>query len=368
MRVLIIEQSEDMIDVLKDALADAGFELEAATSLEEGAASALQRPFDTVIVDAGLPQDALLSFIEQIRKGSPGTSFIFTSALPYIDPRLRGEDVVAIIDKPFGLEELLLALDRAREWCKLQDERKHLLQELAQASGQLEKLRQELMEYQRLATVGRLSAGGAHEIKNLLGIINVSAHYLRKRIGESDEKVQKHLDTITRQVARCNRIVLSLMSLSKPLAGEEQKCDLRQILDEVLLLLEHQLAMHQIRVSKEYEGKIYLVKGEPNDLKHVFINLVLNAQDAMPEGGEVRVRIAQEGAWVRADVEDTGCGIPEEYLDKIFERFFTTKTGKGTGLGLAICKEIIESYGGKIEVTSKLGEGSKFSVFLPALT
>jgi len=273
---------------------------------------------------------------------------------------LNGTDV---LHKPFRGEELLRLIRRGVEIGKLLESYKELSRRLESAQRELDLLQGQLVQAQRLAAVGELGAGGAHELKNLLGIINLSAHYLRTRVGEGDEKAVKHLDTIEREVGRCNRILMNILSVAKPPTTVSEPCDLAAACDEVLGIFEHKIMLRDVRLERRYEEGTPPALVDSGELKHVVINLVLNALDAMPDGGELRVEVGPADGWVRFAVSDTGVGIPAECLPHIFEPFYTTKEAScGTGLGLSVCRRIVERAGGRIEVANQPERGTIVTV------
>ncbi|NPA48639.1 MAG: hypothetical protein GXO20_01535 [Thermodesulfobacteria bacterium] len=217
-----------------------------------------------------------------------------------------------------------------------------------------------------------MAAGIAHELNTPLGIILGYTQLLEEDL-EGQEEVYEMLKKIESQARLCKRIVKGLLKFARE---EEKKTlteiDLNQLIDEVLSLVEHTLAMDFIEVVRRYDPNLPKIKGDPEKLKQVFMNLITNAQHAIGEKGKIYIttRYDPEKGEIIAAVADTGCGIPPEIQDKIFEPFFTTKgEGKGTGLGLAVVKAILEEHGASIEFQSPvedetLGEAGKGTVFI----
>ncbi|MCX6560973.1 MAG: ATP-binding protein [Candidatus Aminicenantes bacterium] len=215
----------------------------------------------------------------------------------------------------------------------------------------------------RLATVGELAAGAAHEIRNPLTAIRSSLQYLEAK--NPDEATRKLLGAALQETARINDIVSALLAFSRPTEIVRERHDLRETLDESLNLVSFQARAKGVVARREFGAEPLFVQGDRSQLKQLFLNILLNAIQAMPGGGELRVEAAVKPVRkVLVSVIDTGEGIPEENLDRIFDPFFTTKKS-GTGLGLSICYNIVKSHGGDIEVKSRAGQGTTILIHLP---
>jgi len=214
----------------------------------------------------------------------------------------------------------------------------------------------------RLATIGELAAGAAHEIRNPLTAVRSSLQYLESKDG--DETTKKLIATALRETNRINEIVSALLSFSRPAEIVKELHDLRDTVAESLDLISFQAAGRTVAVAREFPDPLPVL-GDRSQLKQLFLNLFLNAVQAMPDGGSLRVE-ARRGNGPKAvvSVADTGEGIPEDRLDRIFDPFFTTKKN-GTGLGLSICDHIVKTHDGDIEVKSKAGRGTTIFVRLP---
>jgi signal transduction histidine kinase len=244
---------------------------------------------------------------------------------------------------------------------------------LAEAQQQLDLLRQQLMETQRLATIGTIAAVIAHEFNNLLTpIISYSQYALSS--AESDqpdmELVKKALAKAFQSADKAGKICASLLGLARgqPTLGPVRVQDL---IDQTLSVLARDPQKDGIALRIQVESGLQ-VQGDAVQLEQVLLNLLINARQAMlGRGGALTVKAARDGDVARLQIIDTGSGIPEKLMEKIFQPFFTTKgtarSGemRGTGLGLAICKEIIERHGGRIEVASQVGRGTTFTLLVP---
>jgi signal transduction histidine kinase len=215
----------------------------------------------------------------------------------------------------------------------------------------------------RLATIGELAAGAAHEIRNPLTAIRSSLQYLEAK--SADPASRKLLGAALQETARINEIVSALLAFSRPSDLLRERHDLRDALAESLDLIAIQAGRQRVGLRRDLPVGPLSVRADRAQLKQLFLNLFLNAVQAMPGGGELTVEArGQEGPKALVTVTDTGEGIPEENLDRIFDPFFTTKKG-GTGLGLSICYNIVKLHGGEIEVRSRVGQGTAIRISLP---
>jgi len=236
-------------------------------------------------------------------------------------------------------------------------------------------LERRLAQAERLSSVGLLAAGVAHEVNTPLAVISNYTQLLAKQLPADDPRAAL-VERITRQTFRASEIVGSLLNFSRGGSGRRVELDLNQVITETLALVEHPLRTAGIRVVSELADGLPAVAGDSGRLQQVFLNLILNARDAMPHGGTLRLQTQCDGERVRAAVADSGVGIPEDARDRIFDPFFTTKVpdrsrqdglASGTGLGLSVTYGIIQEHGGTIQVASEPGQGTCFYVEFPAV-
>jgi len=228
------------------------------------------------------------------------------------------------------------------------------------------RLEDQLVQNEKLTSIGLLAAGVAHEVNTPLAVISSYSQMLRKQISQEDPGY-KMLEKITKQTFRASEIVNSLLSFSRTHATEFSAVDIHQLISDTLSLLEHQLTTARIAVDYQQEGDTPVVFGNPGKLQQVFLNLFLNAKDAMSGGGELKIRVNVTDTKIEILVSDTGAGISRENVNKIYDPFFTTKTGgKGTGLGLSVSYGIVQEHSGSISVESDLGQGTSFRLEFPA--
>jgi PAS domain S-box-containing protein len=240
------------------------------------------------------------------------------------------------------------------------------LEEHLRMERQLNKTQEQLLQSEKLAAMGRLTSQIAHELNNpLYGIMN-TLELMKSEIPVGNKR-RKLLDMSLSETVRVTDMLRKMLSFSKPDQEERTPVDINTILDEILLLHEKQLWEYSIKVVHSFGSNLGKVNASKNQLRQVFLNLISNARDAMPDGGRLTVTTEGDDYFVHITVSDNGAGIREEHLDLIFETFFTTKTDsvKGVGLGLSVCYGFIKDHGGDIKVDSQVGKGTTFSISLP---
>jgi two-component system NtrC family sensor kinase len=242
------------------------------------------------------------------------------------------------------------------------------LRDRLQMERALRDTQEQLLQSEKLAAMGRLTSQIAHELNNpLYGIMN-TLELLKTEIS-ADNRRRKILEMALSETIRLSDLLRKMLSFSKPDQEERHPVDINSVLDEILLLHEKQLKENDINIAATFAEGLNLINASKNQLRQVFLNMVANARDAMPDGGTLSVVTSCDTDTVFVEVTDTGTGIREEHLDKIFDSFFTTKGEvKGVGLGLSVCYGFIKDHGGDIEVKSQVGEGTSFTISLPVHT
>ncbi len=226
----------------------------------------------------------------------------------------------------------------------------------------------QLVSSEKMASLGKLAAGIAHEINNPLGGILIYSSLMMEDLPVEDPKRQD-LGRIVQEASRCKEIVESLLEFARQTEPKMEPTDVNRAITDGLFFLENQALFHNIKIIKKLDPALPPVRGNAGQLKQVLINIIVNAAEAMHGSGTLTITSypSSDGNWVFMEFMDTGEGIPEENLTRIFEPFFTTKDiGKGTGLGLATSYGIVEDHGGKISVKSTVGQGATFTIELPA--
>ncbi|MEW6544338.1 MAG: protoglobin domain-containing protein [Nitrospirota bacterium] len=235
---------------------------------------------------------------------------------------------------------------------------------LTQKKRDLQETQEQLRQTERLAELGTLASGMAHEIGTPMNVILGRAEYLMQRTQEDATK--KGLETIVAQVERITRIMNQLLTFARRRPLERRPLDLKRTVEDCLEVVRERLGRHRIEAETRFAPSLPPVHADADHMSQVLLNLVINAVHAMPEGGTLRIGLDPAGSHVRMTVTDTGHGIPKDALPRIFDPFFTTKeVGKGTGLGLTVVHGIVQEHGGTITVESEPDRGTTFTVLLP---
>ena len=240
----------------------------------------------------------------------------------------------------------------------------HAIDEARQAytAGDVKKMEERMMHSEKLSALARISAGVAHEIGNPLTSISSYVQILREM--DHDDFTKESLDTIAKHINRIANIVMQMSSFSRTKASDIKHHDVRELVTMTLDLVKYDKRMKNIRVDIEIPGSLPQVAVDETQLIQVLMNIILNAADAMSNGGTLDIKAKELGGEVEISVADSGPGIPAEHMEKIFDPFFTTKE-KGTGLGLAVSYDIIKSYQGDIIAENIPEGGTVFKVRLP---
>ena len=232
---------------------------------------------------------------------------------------------------------------------------------------QRERMEEQMSQTEKLTSLGLLAAGVAHEVNTPLAVISNYIQMLAKQMPDGDPR-QAIIEKIVKQTFRASEIVNNLLNFSRTGGADLSDVDVNRVVEDTLSLVTHPLKAAQIQVVKNLDGRLPAVRGSANKLQQVFLNLFLNARDAMQGGGMLEIRTAAQNGSVEIEVVDTGAGIPREHIHRIFDPFFTTKSsGRGTGLGLSVTYGIIKEHAGKIDVRSTPGKGTSFHVEFPAV-
>jgi two-component system NtrC family sensor kinase len=301
-----------------------------------------------------------------VKKLTEGTREVSNGNLDYLIP-IRSGDEIGLLAQSFNrmTKDLKRARDEITEWSNT------LEAKVKEKTEELEKMQDQVVQVEKMASLGKLSLTVAHELNNpLTGILNYASlaiKHLRKGrfAAEERESTLKDLEIIRDETSRCGKIVKNLLLFSRKWDTEFTRESLHPILDSSIELVAHHFRLQQIEVVRRYVDGDDTILCDPDQLKQAFIALFINATESMDKGGTIEVsteRTEPEDGY-RVWVRDTGCGIPEEVLPRVFEPFFTTKTeAKGVGLGLSISYGVIRRHGGTIQVESEVGEGTTFMI------
>jgi two-component system NtrC family sensor kinase len=308
------------------------------------------------------------------------TNYLVKS-MAYI-PLKVGKQVIGVLlvdnkvsTKPFTESDIYLlsaladyaaiAIDKARLYETVKRFNRELERRVEERTAELQAAQQQLIQAEKLASIGQLAAGVAHEINNPIGVILGFTQLLLKKTPE-ESSLYKPLATMEREGLRCKEIVQGLLDFARQNRTRLGRVCLNDVIEAAAELMPHHTHSDLVRVVKEYDPSLPPVLGDEYKLQQVFVNLLINAYQAMPDGGELHISSLSADGQVCATISDTGAGIAADHLGRIFDPFFTTKdVGEGTGLGLSISYGLIEQHGGTIEVESEPGAGATFVVRLP---
>jgi two-component system NtrC family sensor kinase len=276
---------------------------------------------------------------------------------------VKSRDEIGFLADSFNqmTSDLKTANEKLLEWGRT------LEKKVGERTKELREAQAHLIQSEKLASLGKLAAGVAHEINNPLGGILIYSHLLLEDLNR-DSPYYENLEKIVKETTRCKDIVKGLLEFARPKDPEATSTNVNELLNKSLSFVESQSLFQNIRVEKQYSPDLPLIVADSAQLQQVFMNIILNAADAMQGEGRLTLRtsLSSGGEDLIIDFTDTGPGIKEEDMKKIFDPFFTTKeVGHGTGLGLAICYSIIRKHQGTIEVQSTFGKGATFTIVLP---
>jgi signal transduction histidine kinase len=349
-RVLVIDDEEHVREFLRAALKSAGYEAEAVGSGDEGVDLFERRPVPLVISDLRMPGRDGLEVLREVRRIRPQTVVVILTGYGSVENAvtLMREGAFGILTKPCSIQEILVTVEKGL--------RHHEL------TCQNEELQRQLDRSQRLAMIGKLAAGVAHELNSpldgVLRFVKLSIETL-----EEEHEARGWLEEARRGLDRMASIVRSLLTFSRNVVLEHEEAGLRELLTE---------AVRSIRIvlqSRDVElvlGRLPEDLTVPKGMIQVFTNVLRNAIDAVGDAGTVTTDAAVEGGDVVIRIRDDGPGIPEDIRERIFEPFFTTKeAGRGTGLGLPICARIMQRFNGGIDLRNAPGGGTIVSLRLP---
>lgn len=363
--VLIVEDNREILRAIQRTLALQKYGILTAMDGEEALSVARTHKPDLILLDVMIPKVDGLEVLTRL-KGDPSTRgimVILVTGRSSLDHRVQGLEAGAddYIPKPFHIPELLARVRSALRVKRLSDD-------LRERNRQLVDSQRTALLSKKMATIGLLASGIAHEFNNIMAGISGYAQLARK-----DPRYRETLvDVALTQTERALELTRSLSTYNRG-GGENLRSDVVKVVENALCLVAKELEQTDVRVTKEYVESPW-VNVSPGNLQEVILNLVINAIQAVEDGtGFVKVRVASasDPKGVVIEISDSGVGIPEENLERIFDPFFTTKGAlgggprSGTGLGLTVCYNIVSTHGGSIEVSSRLGSGTTFQVTLP---
>ncbi|HWS54119.1 MAG TPA: ATP-binding protein [Pyrinomonadaceae bacterium] len=376
-KVLVVDDEPSIRLTVAEFLRRAGYETVAAADF--ASASGLTDGVDVAVVDVNLPDGSGVELLDRLNRREPYVPVIMITGdpqLPRISEIIRAGAYDFIV-KPIYKDVLIKAVSRAAEKKQLEDEKRQLEEEVRRHAEELERRVEErtaelvevyrvLAQQEKIAALGRVAAQVAHEVKNpLAGLLLYALHLKGKVEGKLADSETSLLDKIVVTINHLTSTCEQILSFARPVHLAPRRTDLNRVLTDVLQLLEPQLAAAGVRVSADLDPAGARGRLDESSLRSVLMNLALNAVQAMPQGGELRVRTRAGGGTLVAEVGDTGTGMTEEQVKSIFEPFYTTKSA-GLGLGLPYAKKVVEEHRGQIAVESRPGEGTTIRIALPA--
>jgi two-component system NtrC family sensor kinase len=367
-RLLLVDDETEFRNTLAKRLLKRGLSSLHAPDGETCLSVMAEQSVDVVVMDVMMPGISGIDALLQIKRYHHETEVILLTGNANTQDGVEGIKSGAFdyLTKPVEFEHLLGKIVQAYDKIISSREQKA-------AKAYKARIEQQMIATERLAALGTLAAGVAHEINNPLAIINESAGYLRtvlkkKELAEvpyraSFDKALEKIETSVKRARTITHQLLADVGKREPVLTE---IDMPALVSETVRLIRRDADSKNIRVNLEADRNQPTLRVDPNQIRQVLINLLSNAIHATEEGGQITVQMKNTDTGASIDIVDSGTGIPKENLDRIFEPFFSTKTpGKGTGLGLFVSRDIVEKFGGELTVESQLGEGTCFSIRIP---
>ncbi len=384
-RVLIVDDEKVILDLTAIILKNRGYQVFTAQSAQEGLDTIGRERPELVLLDYMMPNMDGLTALKEIKRSYPETYVImFTGkgseeiavelmkagASDYILKPFNNQDLVERIEsvlrlRGIELQNRALLSERERLLAEIADWNRELEKRVQEKSEALRRAQAEVVQSEKLASLGYLSAGMAHEIRNPLNSIALFVQLIKSGL-EEPERLD-YVDKILKEVDRIDNILGKLLDASKRPKFEISEVRVDRILEHTLEAFTPQLRQKRIKVVTDIRSLPPAIKADPMEIEQIFTNLFLNSIHVMSEDGTLGVQLDRDDSYINIRVSDTGPGIPPENLPNIFDPFFTTNS-RGTGLGLSVVLRIVKTYKGKIEVEKSDPSGTTFSVRLPLTT
>jgi signal transduction histidine kinase len=367
-RLLLVDDEDEFRQTLAKRLTKRGLVADQAADGEQCLKILEDKAMDVVVLDVKMPGMTGIEVLRHIADRYPKTEVILLTGQASAADGVEGIKSGAFdyLMKPIELEHLFNKIIQAYD--KIQ--RRNAEQQEAERRRQMQ---QQMIVCERLASMGTLAAGVAHEINNPLAIIRESAGWMRQFFAKDElkgmprrEDVLKALDKVEKSVERASRITHQLLGFVGKSEAAVSEVNLAQLAEEAIQLIIHEARNRDIQINRQMPSSLQSIWSDAYQIRQVLLNLLTNAIHAVNSAGTITIAVADVGDSQAITVSDSGPGIAREHLDKIFEPFFSTKSpGQGTGLGLFVSRGIVEKLGGNIEVSSKLGQGASFRFSLP---
>ena len=341
-------------------------------SAEQGLAQLKQSEIEVVLTDINIPDMNGLDVLKRIKAHDPLIEVVMVTGYGHLDTAKVAMRLgaCAYVNKPFEVSQVQEVVREAlakRNKAKAEKERLKALEK------QNKEMETHLIRSERIVNAGQLTCGVIHEINNPLtiiqGYVEILLHKLNKSghlTKEEIQEYQQYLSSMDQQVQQCRDIAVNFLNMVRESKIEYQPVEINPLLEELIKLFRAQQMANQVTLMFQPDPTLPTIFGHTSLMRQVFVNLMVNALHAMPQGGHLQLTTQAVGEGIEVQVQDTGSGIAPENVSKLFQGLFSTKeNGKGTGLGLVITKTIIERHGGKISVQSQVGKGTTFLVYLP---
>ena len=380
-RVLLVDDEPNMRWTMAEFLKRGGYEPLTASDFDSATELLRDTEVDAAVVDIVLPGKSGVELLKELRSREPYVPVVMITGEPNssLVPEIVRAGAYDYIAKPILKDALIKAVARAVERKRLEDEKRRLEQEIkhhaeelevrvAERTAQLVKAHERLAHQEKIAALGRAAAQVAHEVKNpLAGLLLYAMHLKTKAAGKLAEGDLVLVDKIVETINHLTGTVEQVLNYARPVSITPRPGDLNRVVSDVLQLAQPQMAggLFERRVELDERGCRGML--DETALRGALMNLVLNAVQAMPGGGTLSVRTSADGAALRLEVADTGCGMTEEQAGHVFEPFYTTKS-QGLGLGMPYAQKVIEQHRGTVCIESRPGAGTTIRVELPAET
>jgi|GEM_PF-4366257 len=298
--------------------------------------------------------------VNPVRKFLKGTEVIGKGDLEHKIEVKTNDELEDLAD---AFNQMTEGLKESKE--KIEEYARTLEEKVEERTKELREKHEQLIRVEKKAVIGEMATSIAHELRNSLAGLTVASFYLGKKIAPDKPEIAKNLKAIEVEIDQINKAISNVLYLSQPVELTLRPANPNRIIEEVISLSQSLTILEKIKVTKNFDPNLGEISVDPERLKQTIMNLVLNSCQAMPEGGEIAITTRKiDERNIEIKFADTGCGIPEGNLKKIFNPFFTTQS-RGLGIGLTVAQSIIEEHKGKIEVESKVGEGTTFRIILP---
>ncbi|CAN2040277.1 two-component system, NtrC family, sensor kinase [Candidatus Magnetomoraceae bacterium gMMP-15] len=369
-RLLLVDDETDFLRTIAKRMQKRGIHPEQAENGDNALSILKKKDMDVVVLDMKMPGMDGIEVLQHIKEDYPQTEVILLTGHVTTQDGVEGikKGAFDYLRKPVELEHLLGKIKQAHDKILRKQEKNR-------EADFRRKMEQQMIATERLASLGTLAAGVAHEINNPLAIMNEAVGWMKLILNKEEmadmprkQDFDKGLSKIEKSIERAKRITHQLLGVVRENDSTQLELDLNELLEESSQLVNREAKNKNIKIIHEIDPSLEKIWCDPYKLRQVLINLITNAVHATGDGGQVIISLKNIGEKVAISVSDTGEGIPKENQKRIFEPFFSTKSpAKGTGLGLFVTRGIIEKLGGSIELESQVGKGSSFLIQFPKL-